>query len=119
MSDYLQQQDVEEFNAACTWMQVNGGTGKTNKLFGGINQNGVIDIVTLTIHASFIRLAVVVNYVWNLRHMLPSCSKYSRYVYSLGPVISVSMPLILKTDSFLCSAIESVTLLFVINGCIE
>lgn len=34
----LQQQDVEEFNAACTWMQVNRGTGKTNKLSGGINQ---------------------------------------------------------------------------------
>lgn len=38
MCDYLQQQDVEEFNAARTWMQVNGGTGKTNKLSGGINQ---------------------------------------------------------------------------------
>lgn len=41
------------------------------------------------------------------------------YIHSLGPVILVPLPLILKNILFLCLGIELVILAFVIKCCIE
>lgn len=69
MCDYLQQQDVEEFEAAFTWMQVNGGRKWENTQALWWNQSATYCVLLKTELTSLLqrcrrrllKVAVVVN----------------------------------------------------------